>query len=302
MRSLTTGLRKNGSFWQFLAALSLLLLPETGFTQSQEEDNAIYKASVEWLNRKLNYVYYDKSGQKWWTNSFSINDEKIVTIKNISSTRRNTANIKDKTYLIRRFRLRDINPDNIVITQVKEDHGRIVKGILLELHTFSNSKTVEKTTNGRRGSNTSFVQISFPEVLLDSISNYPELVKTRFMEAIISTTRIHSSPDFEENANQVFQSLSGKFLNEDNEVVELIENFPYVRSFSSESEIVFLGLNEKEASFYLATIMHDGMETENYKLAETGHLLLQNTAKAGDSIVIETPNRIWFRDQFLLRE
>ena len=129
-----------------LSILSLVLFT-TGWAQSPKDDDQAFQSAVDWLNAKLDYVYFDKHSQKWWTNTFYINENREVTIKQISSHHRVTANIKDKNYTVRNFRIQDINPYSIEIKDVKEATGRFVEGELLELHTFDGSHKIHKSIN-----------------------------------------------------------------------------------------------------------------------------------------------------------
>ena len=113
--------------------------------QSPAEDKVTFESAVDWLNTKLDYLYYDDNNGNWWNNTFYMNEQNEVTIKQISSKTPQTANIKNKNYTIRKFKIGDINPFTIQIKDVDESMGRFVKGQLLEIRTFSDQKKIHKT-------------------------------------------------------------------------------------------------------------------------------------------------------------
>ena len=80
------------------------MLPILCYAQSTEDDELTFQSAIDWLDRKLNYIYFDEVAQKWWLNNFYVNEKKEVTIKNIYTDKPRTANIKEKTYLIRKFK------------------------------------------------------------------------------------------------------------------------------------------------------------------------------------------------------
>ncbi|MEM7298163.1 MAG: hypothetical protein AAF391_07845, partial [Bacteroidota bacterium] len=47
--------------------------------QSPQDDEVSFNMAVDWLNSKLEYVYFDENSQKWWTNTFYVNESKEVT-------------------------------------------------------------------------------------------------------------------------------------------------------------------------------------------------------------------------------
>ena len=65
-----------------------------GFTtilnaQATYEDSARFESTIEWLEDKLTYNYYNETDDEWWINRFTFNDHsETVTIKNINSVTR----------------------------------------------------------------------------------------------------------------------------------------------------------------------------------------------------------------------
>ncbi|SNT13595.1 hypothetical protein SAMN05421640_2447 [Ekhidna lutea] len=246
-------------------SLFILLLVFTAFSQSPENDDLNYKQAIEWLNSKLNYIYYDDVGEKWWNNTFYANEEKIITIKHIASDRPNTANISDKDYTIRTFRIQDIDPKSLKIQDVEESRGRIVKGKMLELRTFGYKDLIHKKINNRRGSSTSFLFLSFPEILNDSLENYANVVKEKFEEAILASTKVYSNKD-ETDVDLVFNILTGNFLSESKKIwhSEMVQK-NLLKIDIGDEIIRYLGYDEQKNSFYLLTIQMGVYDTQPLK-------------------------------------
>ncbi|NQZ78198.1 MAG: hypothetical protein HRT61_19145 [Ekhidna sp.] len=227
--------------------------------QSTGQDSVLYQSSLEWLDTKLNYEYYDGEGEKWWKNTFYINEDGLVTIKHISSDKRNTAKMKEKTCIIRTFRLEDINPGSIKISSVEKSQGRIAKGQMLELRTFANKKSIQKTINNKKGSSTSFLNLSFPKTSNDSISNRAETVKEKLTQAINAKTRIHSfdnSKDFE----TIFSVLQGTFQSDDGTTWKSNLQMSKVLKIEHVNDnIKYLGYDTIQNECYFLEIGTDGM-------------------------------------------
>ncbi|WP_421764485.1 hypothetical protein [Ekhidna sp.] len=244
-------------------------------SQNLEDDEVRFKSAIDWLDTKLNYIYYDDVGEKWWTNTFYVNENKEVTLKHIASKNPNTANIRNKTYTIRTFQIQNINPESLKISDVKKTKGRIVKGKMLELRTFGFQNLIHKTINGKRASSTSFLYLSFPRVLEDSISNYAEIVKEKFQEAIISSTQIYPFGDSRDIAT-IFSCLQGNFISVNGEPMTITEKIQGVYKIKNAADhIQYFGFNNEREQFYLLKINSNGTETMFFDLDRNTQLSLQ---------------------------
>ncbi len=281
----------------------LTLIPALSFAQSAEDDEITFQAAIDWLDRKLNYIYFDDVAQKWWLNKFYINDKKEVTVKNIFTDKPRSANIKEKVYLIRTFQLEDINPYQMSIVDIETNQGRIAKGKLLELHTFEHKNSIRKTIDGRRASNTSFVQISFPTILTDSIPEYADIVRSKLAEAIIASTKIYKVPGLEENKEKIFEILDGRFQTDGGEKLEATKRFENVvkMNFGDETED-FFGFDNSTNTFFVTTISLGSTRTNTYTLLPGNKLSLQNTEKKSDLIEFETVNSVRINGKVYYRE
>lgn len=274
---------------RLLASILFLSLLTISFAQMSEDDEVTYQSAIDWLDSKLNYVYYDDVSGKWWNNTFYVNDKKEVTIKHISSDKPNTANINQKNYTIRTFSLADINPYDIIIREEEDSRGRIVKGKVLEIRTFGREKSIHKKINTRRGSSTSFLFFSFPEFLNDSIADYAQVVKSKLTEAIISSTKVYAS-SYDENIKKFFNTLSGSFKNEKGETWESEQIFPNTLKITTDpSKREFFGYDSKKKLFYHTSISNEELNTIYYKPGE-GYKLLVTEIDGSSSIIIETQN------------
>ncbi|MEO9482098.1 MAG: hypothetical protein ABJG47_01545 [Ekhidna sp.] len=284
-----------------LSFLTLLLIPCLSFTQSPAEDEIRFQAAVEWLENKLDYIYYDNAGEQWWTNTFYINKSNEITIKHIASDRPQTSNIKDKTYTIRKFRIQDINPSNLKVTEIKESRGRIVKGQMLELRTYDFQDLIHKSINNRKASSTSFLYLSFPETLIDSLSNYAEIVKSKFEDAISASIQIYSS-DKNKNIETVFQVLLGSYQSINGTKWESENIKPHVLKVDrGNGKIEYFGYNAEDSNFYLLSISEEGLKISDFSILEGERIKLLSQPKS-DSIQIDTPHSFKMGGQTFFRQ
>lgn len=280
-----------------------LLVPTLALCQSTIDDQVTFRAALDWLDRKLNYYYYDETAQKWWLNRFYVNEQKEVTIKNIATDKPQSANIKEKVYLIRKFRIQDINPYSMEIRDITTSQGRIARGKLLEIRTFSNQKKIHKTVDGRRATTTSFVHISFPTFMTDSIANYANLVKGKLAEAIVASTKVYASGNVIEDKNTILKIMEGTFSAKDGATFTGVKRYKNTLrlSFDEQSE-QFFGYDLKERLFYLIKINNEGTKTAYYELVGGEKLILRNTSTPDDMITFETLNTVRLMDTQYYRQ
>ena len=274
---------------QKISFLLLLLIPLTGFTQSPDEDKIRLASAADWLDSKLNYVYYDGTGEKWWKNTFYLNESNEVTVKHIASDKPNTANIKNKTYTVRKFQLEDINPKSLKITEIEDSRGRIVKGQMLELRTFEFQDLIHKSINNRKASSTSFLFLSFPETLIDSVSNYAEIVKTKLEEAILASTQVYPS-NSNEDLTTVMKVLTGEFKSDDGDLWKTEQTHPNVLKLNRDNGLTeFFGYDTGKEKFYLISITSQGLVQRFYTLNKGVKLQLIDESTS-EQIRLETLN------------
>ena len=278
-----------------------LLIPLFTIAQSPEENQAIIQSAIDWLDSKLNYIYYDNTNQKWWNNTFYVNENNKTTVKHISSDRPNTTNMNDKTYIIRTFRIQDINPNSLKITKINESRGRIVKGDMLEMRTFGFQDLIHKTINNRKASSTSFLFLSFPETLIDSLSTYVEIVKEKFKEAIWASTQIYPS-SYENDLERVLSILTGTYQSADGAIwnTELI--YPNVLELDrGEGIIEYFGYNTEKRQFYLVSILTQGISEQCFHLKGETKLVLSSEQNQ-EAFVIGNQNSFTLDGQEFFRQ
>lgn len=285
-----------------LAHLLIVLLPALCYSQPNEQDELVFESAVEWLNRKLNYIYHDGTAQKWWVNSFFVNDQKEVTFKNVYTSNPRSVTIHEKVYHARIFKMSDINPYQISIRDIPKNQGRIVKGKLLELKTVDLEKNIRHTINERTGTPVSFVQISFPTIMIDSISDYAEIVKNKFQEAIIAATKVYATNNFIQNKQRMIKIMTGSFMSEDGMEMESSKRFDNVLSISITDSENYLVFNPSDNLFYLTNISNNGVSFETFSMVENEKILLQNTKNPDDIISIETENSFMFRGKLFYKK
>lgn len=272
------------------------------FAQSPAEDQVTFESAIDWLNSKLDYIYYDENNGNWWNNTFYMNDGREVTIKQISSKTPQTANIKNKNYTIRKFKIEDINPYTIQIKEVDESMGRFVKGQLLEIHTFSDQKKIHKTINNRRATSTSFLHLSFPKALTDTLVNYPTLVKEKLYDAVISSTKVYyKNPTA--NREVIFKILEGNFLSEStNSSWKTQKVFDSVFKIEESDAISFFGYDTNKKLYYLNQISSSGVKMVYFKEKEDTQLILISTDDTNTSIVFDTLNSFQLNGEWYYRQ
>lgn len=280
-----------------------LLISIIGFdlsAQSLEENELRYSNAIDWLNSKLNYLYYDDVNEKWWNNTFYINENKLVTIKHISSSKPNTVDISDKTYVVRTFELADIDPKSLKISKIEQSNGRIVKGSMLELRTFGFQDLIRKTINRRKGSSTSYLFLSFPEVLNDSLDNYAYIVQEKFSEAILASTSMYASRDGSDE-NRIIEVLTGTFQTPGLYQWEAKPIYPNVLEIQhGNNERMYLGYEEDSKKFYMLDIAPKGTSTQYLKLKNDEKLVLQSDTT--ELLRIETAHSFIFKGEEYIRK
>lgn len=279
----------------------LILYALVGFGQTASDDSITFHSAIDWLQSKLDYVYYDEVSEKWWTNTFYINEEKVVTIKQISSKTRITANINAKNYTIRTFRIQDINPYTMDIKEIKEPTGRFVKGQLLEIRTFDGEPKIHKSINNRKATSTSYLHLSFPSSLTDSLTDYPTLVKKKLYEAIVSSTKIYPSDD-EENYRLIMHTLKGHYHAENGEKWISEERFPGIIKFETDEKELFFGFDKAKNQYYLSTIAANGIHTDYFNLKKSDQLELVDSTNPGNTILFQSINSFRLNGHWFYRQ
>ena len=175
--------------------------------QTKYEDSLRLESTIDWLEEKLTYNYYNESDEEWWINRFTFNKgSKSVTIKNIASPHLEA--VTDKTYLQLNFRLNELNPYTIQVSENETNAGRLVKGKTIRIGAYD--KAIKRVKNGRLSNNQSFLYLSIPHFFEDSLQNYTESIAQRLEEAIRLSTRIYNE-SHQQNMNSIKSMLAGSF-------------------------------------------------------------------------------------------
>ena len=175
--------------------------------QTKYEDSLRLESTIDWLEEKLTYNYYNESDEEWWINRFTFNKgSKSVTIKNIASPHLEA--VTDKTYLQLNFRLNELNPYTIQVSENETNAGRLVKGKTIRIGAYD--KAIKRVKNGRLSNNQSFLYLSIPHFFEDSLQNYTESIAQRLEEAIRLSTRIYNE-SHQQNMNSIKSMLAGNF-------------------------------------------------------------------------------------------
>lgn len=271
------------------------------FAQSPEDDEVTYNNAVDWLNSKLEYVYYDENSGKWWTNTFYSNENKEVTIKQISARNPKTANMKEKQYTIRKFRIQDINPYKIEIKEVKESTGRFVKGKLLEIHTFDGEAKIHKTINNRKATSTSFLYFVFPEALTDTLTNYPELVRDKLFDAVVAATKIYPI-DTEGNKTLIMETLKGEYESDSGKKWIAEKRFDGILKIAADDRDRYFGYDGEKQKFFLTDVSSSGTKTHYFKTNAGIKLVLESESDTAFKIEFDTFNSFHLNGELYYRQ
>ncbi|MFY0685945.1 MAG: hypothetical protein JXQ90_02210 [Cyclobacteriaceae bacterium] len=177
-------------------------------------DSAEHAANKEYLVRKLSFTYYSDDQNLWWINRMSY-DKKSGELVYRNNSAEDPRKISGKKYIQRSFLLSDLNPYNIEKLHIGKTVGRIVKGEEIILHTVKNERKITKVLNTLNATPQSFLHISIPEYLDDSV-HLADSVIMKFKESVFYETRLSNKGSFEENVQQVMDALKGDFTYENN--------------------------------------------------------------------------------------
>lgn len=284
----------SSSFWQ-------------AASQSIEESRTIYNTSIDWLNAKLNYTYFESKNQNWWLNTFYVNEQYEVTLKHVVSKKRSTVKLDEKDYNIRKFNLYDINPESIAVSEMASAQGRIAKGKLVELRTFSNASSIHKKINNKRASSTSYLHLSFPAFMLDTLSNYAEMVQHHFHQAIVAATTVYAKADPRENATQILDLMAGTFESSEGQELKIVRMAPNLLKWehTKDGTFQFLGYDPNKQKLYHSTLSNDGIATTFYNITlnEDQQLRLTHpSAKTSTDLLIDTRNQFTWKGTLYKRK
>ena len=236
-----------------------LVAPCTASSQTVEQDSSSFDATMQWLERKLTYNYYDPTNEQWWVNVIQAKDNGAYTIKNIAA--KHPEIVTEKIYHQRTFFMWDLNPRTVSVTDVPKDLGRFVKGKLVRLEGFKGENKVATRKDGRVGSMVSYIHISIPIFLEDSVQGYSLRVKEKLSNALYLNARLFNMNALEENVALTFKTFRGNYLSEDS-----TSNL----SFEVLSDNLVRFKLSKDAQIEVGTIGYDSnMEKIYYFLAAT---------------------------------
>jgi len=198
-------------FFPFLFFCALV-----GQAQTAEQDSVSYDALFKWVERKLTYDYFDPTNQHWWVNRFQPNLNGSIVIKNIAAE--HPKRVLEKVYHLRQFFLYDLNPNTISVIDAPVDQGRFVKGRIVRMEGFGDEKKIATKKDGVVGSDVSFIHISVPAFLEDSLQNYAFELQAKLKQLTYLSARLLNAKDPKKNNEAVFSALRGNYVNQDSTV------------------------------------------------------------------------------------
>ena len=181
--------------------------------QSVTEDSVTAESAFRWVERKLTFNYYDPTNQNWWVNRLHRNDDGSVTLINIAAE--HPDKVLEKVYHLRRFFLYDINPNATTVVEIPKDQGRFVKGRIVRLQGFGEETKIATKKDGIVGSNVSFIHISVPAFLEDSLQNYAFELKDRIQQLLTLDARLVKTGDEKKDREAILAAWKGDYVNKD---------------------------------------------------------------------------------------
>ncbi len=196
-----------------LLVILFLFCSFTSHAQTAEQDSVTYESLFKWVERKLTYDYFDPSNQHWWVNRFQPNLNGSIVIKNIAAE--HPKRVLEKVYHLRQFYLYDLNPKRVSVIETPTDQGRFVKGKIIRMEGFGDEKKIVTQKDGVAGSDVSFIHVSVPEFLEDSLQNYAFVLRDNLSQLIFMSARLFNQKDEAKNKEAVFSALRGTYVNQD---------------------------------------------------------------------------------------
>lgn len=178
-----------------------------------EVDKVEWQSTIDWIERKMTFNYYDPINEHWWINRIQVNENGTYTVKNIAA--KHPSKVLGKKYHNRTFNFYDLNPNTVSIIDLPTGQGRFVKGKIVRAECFKDEKDISVKKDGKVGSKVGFIHISVPQELLDSTESYAAELKTRFAKAAFLDSRLYNTGNLEDNITAVFKSLRGNYSSED---------------------------------------------------------------------------------------
>ncbi len=253
---------------------------------------------MDFLDRKLDYTYYSSSEKEWYVNTFTPQDDGTIRFRSVAA--RNPRQITGKEYRERVFKLSDLNPYHIVIEKVKEDHGMLVRGAVIELETVKHKKSIVKNMNGRRATPQSVLLIAIPSFMEDSSSSISQEIADSFQRLIFEATNLKNQFDRDKNEDAIFETLIGEHVS--GEIKRFTKRHSqHVLSFEEyvNREKIrdgFIGHDPTKDQYYEILIEENGeMTTHFYNVdLESEELVLKGLGDR-ESINIELVNKSLFQ-------
>lgn len=265
------------------------------FAQEQLTDSTQFDKDISFLKRKLNFTYYSEDQKLWWVNKFNYKpDIGQIQIKHISA--KNHGKINGKTYNVNSVLLSDLNPFNITSTQNKKSSGRFAKGSKISLHTVKNQNLVQKEVNGQRLTPRSFIYLSLPSFLDDSL-NVSGAIITAFQNVIEKASSLYNQNDSLANFKIIFETLmsnhqysdsAGVIIRFSKKLTDYVIVFEDYQDRKKLRDVLF-GYNPIKNTYYEILIEANGDQTIQYFTVEDSTKLAL--------ISKDKQTRIWFANR-----
>ncbi len=275
--------------------LSLVL----SFSVFAQKKTVEHRDIIKELEKLLTYNYYNPVQDEWYINSFYFDEQsQRVHFKTIST--KNPGLVTGKTYHERVFLFSDLNPYHIMIDDIKEDHGMLVKGKSLELETVKHNKSIAKVINGRKGLSQTFLLIPIPKYRMDSTPNFADDLAEKFRTIIQSETDLKNEKDPSKNKAVIFETLIGEHsFGDAKRFTEKRSDYELEYEEYRDRKRVkhgVIGYEPKEDQYYEAILHDDGSISKYfYEIDATVEKLLLVGKNEREGVNIEFINKSLFQ-------
>ncbi|MCP4461131.1 MAG: hypothetical protein GY816_24385, partial [Cytophagales bacterium] len=236
------------------------------------------------------------TNEKWWVNVIQAKDNGSYTIKNIAA--KHPEHVTEKIYHQRTFFMWDLNPKTVSVSDVPNDLGRFVKGKLVRIEGFKGENKIATRKDGRVGSMVSYIHISIPNFLEDSVQGYSLKVKEKLSNALYLNARVLNTNNIEENVDLSFKTFRGNYVSEDSTTYLNFEIFNkrlvrFKLKKNMKIEVGTIGYDEEQEVIYYFQASGNSHIIRRFKFDEEARDL-KLREESGDGIYVIGRNTIEF--------
>lgn len=265
----------------YFILIVMVLSTQIIYGQTPEENgDKKLDETIEWLENKLTYSYYNSESDVHWSNRFFYNKkENTISMRSVSTYKPNSA-IKKKV-IDRTVSMDQLDAASIQLLAVEENRGRIVEGTVIQISTIGEERVIQRSFNGSSSLKENFLEISIPKYFEDSVKDYSSSVYEKITLAIQLASKIYTSSDSTKNLDAVLKVLTGTFKGNDGSA-RTYTSVSHIAAEANETksetftEREIVGWSEETNSYFRWTIQPHKMETMLLEIDVNDELILFN--------------------------